>query len=181
MRYFLLAIILMSLVGMAQAQRNFKITSDSAGGISLGMTLEKARSALYDCKFSRSEDGEGIALVGVDCKGRHVISLYAGEEDRDAKINWKRRIEFIEIWDKRFTTVEGVHPDMSLRNAEKLLGKVQEITITQIESREFVTFRKVRNGIQYRTYGGIYIRPSVTTTKFEPGSQIHSIQVFKPN
>ena len=179
MRFFLLTFILLGTVTLVQAQRNFEITRNSAGGIRLGMTLEQARRTLPNCKLLRTEDGEGIALVGVICSGREVMSFYAGEEDRDAKVNWKRRIEFIEVWDKRFKTTDGVHPEMLVRDAEKILGRVREIVITQIESREFVTFRKVRKGIEYRTYGGIYTRPSFTTTKYERGSRLHSIQISK--
>lgn len=178
-RNLLLVLIILSSALVAVAQRNFRITSEAAGGIRLGMTLEQARRALPDCSFRRTEDGEGIALVGVRCHKREIISLYAGEENRYAKVNWRRHIEFIEVWDKRFKTKDGVHPDMYLRDAEKILGKVREILITQIESREFVTFGRVRKGIEYRTYGGIYERPKVTTTKYEPGSRIHSIQVTK--
>ena len=163
----------------AFGQQNYRITSNSAGGIQLGMTLGQARRALPGCSFRRTEDGAGIALVDVRCHNREIMSLYAGEEDLDAKVNWRRRIEIIEVWDKRFKTKDGVHPGMLLPDTERILGKVREILITQIESREFVTFGSVRKGIEYRTYGGIYTRPNVTTTKYEPGSRIHSIQVTK--
>ena len=181
MRFSLLLLIMLSTVTLVQAQRNFKITGTSAGGIRLGMTLEQARRGLSACRLRRSEDGEGVVQVGVRCRGHDVMSFYAGEENRYAKINWKRRIEFIEVWDKRFKTADGVHPHMYLRDTEKILGKVREIIITQIESREFVTFRKIRKGIEYRTYGGIYTRPKFTTTTYEPGSRINSIQVSKSN
>lgn len=163
--------------GLTYGQSNFKITNNSAGGIKLGMTVSQASRVLKRCRFARTSDGEGVALIGVRCQGRRVMSLYAGEEDRDTKINWKRRIELIEVWDRRFKTADGVHPEMYLRIAEKILGKVRQIVITEIESREFVTFRKIRKGIGYRTYGGIYTRPNVTTTKYEPGSRIFSIQI----
>ncbi|MBX3292178.1 MAG: hypothetical protein KF881_04690 [Acidobacteria bacterium] len=171
--------IIASANGLAFGQLNFRITSNSAGGIKLGMTVEQAQSSLRGCRFTRSSDGERIALIAVSCRSRHLMSLYAGEEDADAEINWKRRIEFIEVWDKRFKTVDGIHPEMKLRNAEKILGRVQQIIISPIESREYVTFRRVRKGIRYRTYGGVYARRNSTTTKYEPGSQIFSIQVSK--
>ena len=178
-RGLLLVLMLLSSAIVAVAQRNLRITSDAAGGIRLGMTVGQARRALPNCSFRRTEDGEGIALIGVRCHKREIISLYAGEEDRDVNVNWRRRIEFIEIWDKRFKTKDGLHPGMYLRDAERVLGKVREILMTQIESREFVTFGRVRKGIEYRTYGGIYTRPNVTTTKYEPRSRIHSILVTK--
>lgn len=179
MRYFILTLILFSTVPLIFAQRNFKVTSNSAGGIRLGMTLSQARGVLPSCKFRRTSDGEGVSLVGVFCSGREIMSLYADEESPALKIDWNRRIKFIEVWDKRFKTADGISPKMYLKDVEKILGKVHEIVITQTESREFVTFRKTHKGITYRMYGGIYARPQVTTTKYEPGSRIHSIQVSK--
>ena len=160
------------------AQGDYFITGNSAGKVKLGMTIQQARMAMSNCRFKRSSDGEGIALVSITCGKKNVMSLFAGEEGYESPINWNRRIEFIQVWDKRFKTLEGIHPEISLRSAEKILGKVREIIITPTESREFVTFRKVRKGIEYRTYGGIYTRPSVTTTKYESGSRIVSIQVY---
>jgi len=179
MKFLLFSLILLGTVTLVHPQKNFDITSNSAGGVRLGMSLEQARHTLSNCKLRRTQDGEGIALVGAICSGREVMSFYAGEEDSDAKVNWNRRIEFIEIWNKRFKTADGVHPKMLLSDAEKTLGKVREIIITQIESREFVTFRKIRKGIEYRTYGGIYTRPNFTTTRYEPGSRLHSVQVSR--
>lgn len=165
--------------GFVQAQKNFRITSDGAGGIRLGMTVKQARASLPKCRFVRTSDGEGVALVGVRCGGKEIITFYTGEEDVSKKIDQLRRIEFIEVWDPRFKTADGVHVDMPLRDVERILGKVKEIEITPIESREYVTFSKDRKGIGYRTYGGIYVRPNVKTKKYEPGSTIHSIQVSR--
>lgn len=181
MKIPILVFLLLAFGSLAIGQKNFRIDRDSAGGIRLGMRVSQARHDLPECRFKRGSDGEGIALIDVSCRGKHVISLYAGEENVERKIDWNRRIEFIEVWDRRFKTADGVHPGMTIRKAEQILGKVREIEIIQIESREFVTFRKVRKGIVYRTYGGIYTRPNVTTTKYEPGSRLHSIQVSKAN
>lgn len=175
----LLFILVVCSASFAYSQRNFAITNNSAGGVKLGMTVAQARRALRICRFKRTSDGEGVALIAITCPNRRNIIVFADEDYVDAPIAWQHRIEFIEVFDRRFKTEDGVHPGMPLRTAERILGKVKEIIITQIESREFVTFRKVRKGIEYRTYGGIYTRPSVTTTKYEPGSGIFSIQVSK--
>lgn len=178
-QFFVLAFAIALLSGTAFGQLNFKITSTSAGGVKLGMTVQQARRLLKGCSFTRSSDGEGIALIAVICGKRNLMSLYAGEEDADAKIDWKRRVEFIEVWDKRFKTVDGIHPKMKLRTAERILGPVRQLDLSPIESREYVSFRKVRKGIGYRTYGGIYTRPSTQTTRYESGSEIFSIQISR--
>lgn len=160
-------------------QKNFNITTNSAGGIKLGMTVDQARRTLPSCRFKRTSDAEGLTLIGVRCSGRQIITIFAGEEDVDAPVNGKAKIEFIEVWDKRFKTNSGVHKGMLVRDVEKRLGRVVEIVLTQTESREFVTFRKQQKGISYRTYGGIYPPGMTKTTKYERGAEIWSIQVSR--
>ena len=85
---------------IAYGQSNFVITSNSAGGVRLGMTVSQARKSLKGCKFERSSDGEGVALIMITCSGKRIISVFAGEEDIDAVIDARAKIVFIEVWDK---------------------------------------------------------------------------------
>lgn len=163
----------------AAAEGDYSITGTSAGKVKLGMTIQQARRAMRDCRFKRSSDGEGLALVSIACGKKRVMSLFAGEDRYESPVNWSRTIEFIEVWDSRFKTSDGIHPEMFLRTVERILGKVKEIVITQTEQREFITFAKERRGISFRTYGGVYEFPKVTTTKYEPRSRVFSIQISR--
>jgi hypothetical protein len=107
------------------------------------------------------------------------MTLYAGEDDVEKPINFRARIEIIEVWDKRFRTAQGVHVGMRVAEAERRLGKIKEIVLTQIESREFITFSKKTPNINYRFYGGIYAPRTALTKKYERGSRLWSIQVQK--
>lgn len=162
------------------AQQNFRIDSQGAGGAKLGMTVAQARKIMMGCRFFRGSDGEGIALIDVNCRGVRTMTLYAGEEsDVEKPINFHARIEIIEIWDKRFRTAQGVHVEMRVADAERRLGKIKEIILTPIESREFITFSKSTPNISYRFYGGVYAPRSTVTTEYEPGARLWSIQVHK--
>lgn len=172
------AILMVGSVITVCGQKNFTITRNSVGGIKLGMTVDQARRTLPSCRFERTSDAEGVTLIGVRCFGKRIITIFAGE-NVDAPINGKAKIEFIEVWDKRFKTNDGVHKGMLVREVEKRLGRVVEIILTQTESREFVTFRKQQKGISYRIYGGIYPPGMTKTTKYERGTEIWSIQVAR--
>jgi hypothetical protein len=141
------------------------------------MTVDQARRASPGCSFSRDTDGDGAALIGVKCGDKDVMSLSTGEDDAGSPVDWKRRIEFIEVWDSRFKTPDGIKVGISLKNAEKILGRVKNISLSEIESREYVTFTRVRKGITYRTYGGVYPPGKRRTTKYSPDSEIHSVQI----
>jgi hypothetical protein len=160
------------------AQQNFRIDSQGAGGAKIGMTVAQARKTMKNCLFSRSSDGEGIALISVSCRGARTMTLYAGEEyEVEKPIDFQARIEMIEVWDRRFKTAEGAHVGMRVADAERRLGKIKEIILTPIESREFIIFSKPTPNISYRFYGGIYPPRSSITKEFDPNARLWSIQV----
>lgn len=161
------------------AQKNFLITSDSAGGVKIGMTVTQARKALPGCRLKRSSDGEGVVLIAANCGAKHVMTFYAGEEVSEAQINERAKIEFIEVWDPRFKTPDGIHQNMLVSQAEKRLGKVKKISLSEIESREFIEFARKRNRITYRIYGGIYPPGATNTIRYEQGTRLFSIQVHR--
>lgn len=166
-------------VVMLYGQKNFTITANSVAGIKLGMTVSQAKRQAKRCRFKRASDGEGVALIGMTCAGKQIVTMYAGEDNVDAPIDMNARIELIEVWDRRFKTKDGVHKGMLIRDVEKRLGKVIEIILTQTESREFATFKKQRKGISYRFYGGIYPPGITKTTRYERGARLWSIQVSR--
>jgi hypothetical protein len=181
MKWFVRAIAITLLyVGFSFAQPNFRIDSQGAGGAKTGMTVAQARTAMKGCRFSRGSDGEGVALIDVSCRGTRTMTLYAGEEyEVEKPIDFRARIEMIEVWDRRFKTAEGVHVGMRVADAELRLGKIKEIILTPIESREFIIFSKPTPNIGYRFYGGIYPPRSSITKEFDPNARLWSIQVEK--
>ncbi|MCY7375151.1 MAG: hypothetical protein LH472_04175 [Pyrinomonadaceae bacterium] len=180
-------ICILGLIGIAQAQQNYLITQNSVGNVRLGMTVAQARKALKGFNLRRVSDGDGVALIQVRKNGKDVIHLFAGEEDPDAKINEKAKIEFIEVFDANYKTADGISPEMLVKNAEKILGKVERVFTSEIEGREFVVFRKKPKGLSFRADvnretgeymdAGIYRNGEREGVRCVPTAYVLSIQI----
>jgi hypothetical protein len=136
--------------GVAQTSTRTLITEKSIGPVRLGMTVARVRKLLPGYKLSRTSDGEGLALIAVERRGKTLMTLYAGESDPNRRINARAVIEHIEAIDASYRTLAGVHPGMSLRQVEKRYGKLKEITLSEIESREYASFEKQPAGVHLR-------------------------------
>lgn len=187
MKRISVSLIFVFLIALAvQAQRNYLITSNSAGNLRLGMTVSQARKVLKGFTLERATDGDGMALIGVQKNGKPVMSLSAGEDDPDEKINENAKIEFIEVWDANYKTADGIHPEMLVKNAEKILGKVKRVFMSEIESHEFTIFKRKPKGLLFRVdvnsegkyfYAGIYPKDKREGTRYAPTAYILSIQI----
>jgi hypothetical protein len=183
-RIFLVALatIIGLLSGAAFGQETYSIGAQSAGNIKIGMTVSEARKAMPGFAFKRTSDGEGLALVSVEKAGDTHMVLFAGEDDPDSKIDEKARVEYIEVFSPNYKTSEGLSPGMKLDQAEKLSGKITEIILSEIESREYATFAKGPKGFSIRLMNGngmagVYAKGSNTTTKYARAAYIFSIGV----
>ena len=164
------------------AQSNRLITGNSAGNIRLGMTVAQARAALSGYRFSRTSDGEGVALIEVSRRGRTHMFLYAGEFDPASPINNSGVIEFIEVRDSTYRTSAGVGPEMRVRDAENRYGKLTSIMLSEIEAREFARFASQPAGIDFRVQNrrgmaGIYPSGQTITTRYSGTAYIWSVIV----
>lgn len=179
----ILVIAVSILAAVAQAtSATGTITENSAGNVRIGMTIAEVRKAVAPMKLERSSDGEGIALIAVKSGEEIVMTLFAGEEDRDAKINEAAKVEYIMVWDKSFRTAAGVHPEMRIADAEKIYGKVKQIIRSEIESREYVTFTNQPAGIEIRILGkddmaGVYVQGASRTDKYSADAYIFTIDI----
>ena len=160
------------------AQANL-ITANSAGKVKLGMTIAELRKAVAPMKVSRTSDGEGVALIAVKQGKTDVMTIYAGEEDRDVPIDNNARVEQIWVWSRAYKTAAGVHPGMLVSAAERHYGKVKEIIMSEIEARESATFENHPDGLYIRLDSGDGDFPagSSTTMKYKPTARIFSINV----
>jgi YD repeat-containing protein len=144
------------------------------------MTVAQARRALRPLKLLRTSDGEGIALIGA-MRGREtVMTLYAGEPDPARRIDELATIKLIEVWDPSYTTSAGVHPGMALNAVEGKYGNLTEITISEIESREYASFKNLPAGITLRvgaggSTAGVYPAGRRTTQRYNSSARIVSV------
>jgi len=168
--------------GSVKAVSDFLITNNSVGSVRLGMTVAQARRALGGLTLSRTSDGEGIALIAVKRGKQTIMTLYADEQNPRSRINERAKIEFIEVWDARYYTPDGVHPKMPLREVEQKYGQLKEIRLSEIEAREFATLATQPVGIQLRVtndtgMAGIYNEGENTTTRYAPSTYLKSISI----
>lgn len=143
----------LTLSTFAQSSDEFLITAGSVGRVKLGMTVGEAKKIWKDYKFERTSDGEFSALIAVRDGSRHLVTIHADEKgflDKNSPIQLDAPITAMEIWSKKFKTAEGVSPQMSVKRAEKIYGKVKRITRSEIESRENAEFSNQPQGIDFR-------------------------------
>ena len=142
------------------------------------MTLAAARDSLPEAVFSRTSDGEGVALVEVKLGSEQLMVLYAGEEDPASPVDMKRKVKHIETFNSGCNTLNEVHPGMLVSDAEKILGKTTGITKSEIEQREFLHLEKQPAWLTMRIDNtGIFDGNSSETTRFAPTAKILSIAI----
>lgn len=152
------------------------ITSSSMGRVRLGMTLESARLALPHAPFERGGDGDGAALVHVAFGNDDSLVLSADEDDPNAPIDWSRHIVTIYTFSRTFHTAEGIRAGSLVTDVIEVLGPVEDIVVSEIESREFITFVRQPEWVTFQLdYAGRFPDRSRHTTQFAPGARILSV------
>ncbi|MGV3527109.1 MAG: hypothetical protein ACO1RX_23030 [Candidatus Sericytochromatia bacterium] len=159
-----------------------RVSAEGIGLVKLGMTLEAARKALPGATFTRTSDGDGVALVEVKLGSDSLMQLYAEEADPEAPIDWNRTIQQFETFHSACHTQVGIHPGSLITDAEKAYGKTQRIGKSEIESREYITFANMPARIGMRIdASGIFLDGTSETTQFRPDGKIFSLIVSAPD
>jgi hypothetical protein len=162
----------------SQDQGGTLITSSSIGPVTLGMTLAAVRDALPAASIERASDGDGAALVRVAFGAKDSLLLWAGEDDPGAPIDWSHRIITITTFSESFHTAEGVRPGWRVEDVIKVFGSVREIVVSEIESREFITFANQPEWLTFRLdYAGLFPPGLRSTRQFRPGAKILGIAI----
>jgi hypothetical protein len=156
----------------------YLIASSGVGGIRLSMTIGEARRTLPAATFSRTTDGDGLALVEVTLGVDTALTLFADEDDAEAPIDSSKRITRIETFSAAFHTVEGVHPGALVRDVEVAFGRTMRIVKSEIESREFIEFERQPAFLTLRLdYSGVFADTARTTKEYKPEAKILSIAI----
>lgn len=163
---------------MAAVPNSQLISASGIGPIKLGVSLDSARKIEPQLAFSRTSDGEGVALVLVTI-GSDSLIAYLGEEDPSAPVNTSKPVRLLETMSSNFYTEQGIHAGSLVVDVEKSYGPTKEIMKSEIESREFITFASQPSKLQFRLDSGtgIFGQDSATTARFTPGARIFSISV----
>ena len=164
----------------APAETSCIVTDSSMGPVRLGMTLAEAKQVLPGASFERGFDGDGVASVNVVVARDSIMSLVA-DGDEDETIDVTRPIVFMETFSRSCRTADGVHPGALVADVERILGKVTRITLSEIESRQFVQFARQSGELNFRLdYTGIFADGARETQRFEPEAEIFSIAIASP-
>lgn len=153
-----------------------RIDSASIGGVRLGMTLDEVRRSLPAARLERTEDGDGVQLVRVVVDTTRLATLYAGEDE--TAIDWTKRVEVIETFHPGCQTEHGTHPGALVRDVERVFGEVTRIVLSEIESREFISFARQPEWLTLRLdYTGVFPEGARETTRYRDGARIFSIAI----
>lgn len=118
------------------------VTDSTIGRLKLGMTVGEAKAAWPEASFSRTSDGEGVALIGVSVGPDQIAIAYAGEDDAEAAVDSTKPFRNLETFSEKCGTATGVRPGMSVSDVERILGKTRSVATSEIESREYIQFER---------------------------------------
>ncbi len=156
----------------------YLISAAGIGAIRLGQTMSEVRQAMPNAEFKRISNGVGAALVEVSFAPDTAIIISADEDDPDAPIDWSKTVLALETFSPAFHTVEGIRPGMLVIEAEEAWGPVKAIVKSEIESREYITFKRQPAALTLRLNStGEFPDGSNQTQKFATGAEIYSITV----
>lgn len=162
------------------------IQKDSIAGIKLGQNLKQVKQKFPKAKMERTSD-DGVALVAITLsKDVLVFAFQDGEEDPDAPIKLHKKIDFLETDSSACHTASGVHPGMKIKDAEAKLGKVKEVHLSAIESREYAIFTRQPKHFTFEVERGTGIYPGKgeapnQTRRYRKTRHISLISVSKYN
>jgi hypothetical protein len=168
------------------SQTNYLITAKSAGNIRLGMTVAEARKLLKGAKFTQTPCGmDQDPEIKVERDKVLIMNLIAWEGSEDdcngtaPPIKENAKITSIEVFDSRFRTANGIHPGISITDAEKIYGKIEGIFLDPSgEDIRFVNHPKsfgfgVRGKGENRA--GVYNETFEETTRYTSGAYVYSV------
>jgi hypothetical protein len=134
-------------------------------------------------KFSRTTDGEGLALIEVKNGQALEMVIYAGEDNSERPINEQAKVQAVSVFGKEYRTTEGVHPGMPLTEVEKKYGKLTEIVMSEIEQREYAEFSKkpasllLKVGLPEIGVAGKYAEGKRKTKTYDPLAVVTDIEI----
>ena len=150
------------------------ITPHNIAGIQLGQTLAQVKHAHPQAKINSEADAEvgDITLITLP----NNIEIFALLDDNTSQITW------LETPSPACHTANGIHPHMTLHDAEKTLGNVRDIEMSEVEMRQFARFAQQPKWLNIRVYGGdfgnipsAHFRLPLHTQKYHHDARIISL------
>ena len=104
------------------------------------------------------------------------LEIFALLDDNTSQITW------LETSSPTCHTANGIHPRMTLHDAEKTLGNVRDIEMSEVEMRQFARFAQQPKWLNIRVYGSdfgnipsAHFRLPLHTQKYRHDARIISL------
>ncbi|HET8771040.1 MAG TPA: hypothetical protein VFM71_08650 [Gemmatimonadaceae bacterium] len=121
-----------------------------------------------------------MALITASIAERERFTAFAGENDASAPLDSMATIRFLETFNPTCTTVDGIGPGSLVEDVEGTLAATTRITLSEIESREYIEFERQPEGLLFRLdYTGRFADGARETKEYDPGAKIFSIGVVR--
>ena len=144
------------------------------------MTLDSVRRALPDATFERTEDGVGAPFVAFKLVTDATVITWLDENNPVGPLDFSQTVKQVETFDSTFVTPEGVHVGALVTDVEKVYGRTAEIILSEIESRQFISFERQPPHLTFRLdYSGEFTEGARRTTRYAPDARIFSIVVSR--
>lgn len=157
-----------------------EITATSIGPVKIGMTVKDARKALPQATFKVTEGLDDLVILEAHVGKEQVWLSPLGDGPPPGRsLLDSTMLKSLETFSEQCRDDNGVGPGTPLRDAASKLGGVKEIVMSEIESREYVTFGRQPKGRWYRIdYTGIFAPESPSrTTDYQPEAKIMAVGV----
>lgn len=152
------------------------ITGSGIGAVRLGMTLAELEKEFPRAVITPVEDGDGVTWYLFSTGADDTLFLYVGDWDSIASNMRGRGIETIETFSPRYALGSGVRVGALISDAEKKIGRIKNISVSEIEGRQYIEFDGQPEGVSFRIdYTGIFPEGSRETLKYEDTGKIYSI------
>ena len=173
----LLSLFVLACLGSVSVHAQSKlVTGGSVGPIKIGMKVSEMKKIMPGHKFERTSDGEGISLILVSKGGKSLMTIYDGDDGTGENVDKDNVIQQITVWSPEYKTKGGIGPGSKIADTEKIYGKLKEIMMSEIESREYAQFQKMPKGLDFRVQGaGVYPKGSRKTTMYRKGAEISAL------
>lgn len=154
------------------------ITPEGIGGVKLGQTLAQVKRAFPHMKVRSESDAEGVEMWRLPVAPNAVVYAHVEEGRRG-------RIDFLETFSAACQTQDGVRPTMRLTQVAQKWGNLKNITMSEIEMRQFAEFARQPARIGLRVEGGDFgmqeadVELPLSTSKASPGAKVLSIQIAR--
>ena len=153
------------------------ITPEGIGGVELGQTLVQVKRAFPHMKVRSEPDADSGEMWRLPVAPNAVVYAHVEEGRRG-------RIDSLETFSAACQTQDGVRPAMRLTQVAQKWGRLRNITMSEIEMRQFAQFARQPARIGLRVEGGDFgtqevdVELPLNTSKASPGAKILSIQIW---